>query len=185
MRGRRGGARKGAGRKPILGEPRTAEAGHDDFLRELIGSLCEERWRDECEAALVRLLEKERTAKVYEELRGTPVAARLKWSHSEDLLLAMVGELEVDFQLGRVFGVREDLKLAVEANLGMGILDDSQVSRFISYFPPRPKGKRKAIIEQVAKQSSAYFGRPLSRRFVETCWKEFRRLERSLSKSDV
>jgi hypothetical protein len=186
----RGGKRQGAGRPRMVSDKGHQVSGVDDFRREAIGARCEELWQAACEASLQDLLDREPTADLYRALRKKTREERARWGKSQegrdfrdDLHATMVADLQNDVNRNRAFGVSQQLK--VDLKQEEGLLDGSSVARLISYTAARPKGMRPAIVKQVAQEVSEEVGYLVTARFVETCWKEFRALQRVISDAGV
>ena len=58
-----------------------------------------------------------------------------------------------------------------------GITDGSEPTCFFRVVARRPKGKKAAIAERVARDESAKRGIPMTKRLAKACWDEFRKLQ--------
>ena len=154
----RGGRRAGAGRKPVLSE----------LSRLAIGARCEELWRNEWKAGVKRAVTAA-TATVaveWQSVNAIPVAERKRWLRPNAY---------DDHRDNIEFALREQQKIAAS--------DERDPCRGIRIVPRRPKGRREAIVDQVSEEQSAKRGVLVSRRLVESCWKEFRRVEQAVRTS--
>jgi hypothetical protein len=96
-------------------------------------------------------------------VRNVPVSERKRWRRTYE---------------GREHG--ENVVYALREDQGIGAESRRRPSRIIRIVPTRLKGVRKRILEQVSASQSARFGKAISPRMVEKCWKEFRRIEAKL-----
>ena len=154
----RGGKRAGAGRKAVVSE----------LSRLAIGARCEELWQNEWKAGVKRAVATA-TATVaveWQSVNTIPVAERKRWlqSHAYD-------------------DHRDNIELALREQQKIAASDERDPCRGIRIVPRRPKGAREAIMDQVSEEQSAKRGVLVSRRLVESCWKEFRRLEQAVRMS--
>jgi hypothetical protein len=144
----RGGSRKGAGRKRLI---------EDEFSRLGIGGKCEELWRNEWEAAreheIAHRLKTVR--KEYQKLHSIPVRSRKEFWR---------GAGANDY--------KEDIEYALQEDQGLS--DEKKPARYVEFDAKRPKGKKKAIIEAIAKAETEERGIRISARYVQKCWDDWR-----------
>ena len=131
----------------------------DELGRLTIGACCERLWRAAARALHQDAITEaaEHVAKEFEKLRAIPQAARAKWLKSEAYKTHV-----------------EDVEFALREQQGIDAWDDKQPSRLLPVVAKRPKGLRGEIMMQLATE------RGVSVRLVESCWKEFRQIEKRL-----
>lgn len=152
----RGGKREGAGRKPVL----------DAWERLAVGAACEALWREAWAAAYREAVDRAtaRLRREWARAQAIPPETRAQWLRGQE-----GGDYIDDVDFAR----REDAGMA-DADI------DLEAPRLLRVRPPRPKGKRQGIVEQVAWQKTEALGRTVSARMATECWKEFRRVQGSL-----
>ena len=131
----------------------------DQLGRWDVGSRCEELWRAEWDAALEAAMAAA-TANVsvlYEIAQAVPVPQRKKWIRLNRTHFELIEE-----------AVAED----------RGITDGSEPA---CIRVARPKGKKAAIAERVAREESVKRGILITTRLAKACWDEFRKLQQALS----
>lgn len=150
----RGGRRPGAGRKP----GRTLRL----MERMRIGARCERLWREERHRAEESAIRKETllVSEEWEKAQSVPVAERAAWLDSWE------GEEYL-----------EDVRAGLQVDQGFDLYDDSEPERIRTILPKRPKNLRRPIIEKIAAEESERRGARVTPRMVESCWKEFRRIQ--------
>jgi len=119
------------------------------------GAHCERLWREAYEGNLAAAIDDATwiVQDEHNELKQIPIEERAAFIKSEK------GQTYVD-------AVRDALRV------DQGISDDSEPSRLVHIQAKRPKGIRSEIISKVAEAEGT------TDRMVETCWKEFRQLQK-------
>ena len=160
----RGGKRTGAGRK--------AGRTFSKLDRWRFGAHCERLWRAAGKENEERAVTKKHpiVRRIWAKAQAVPATDRKSWLESveggeylEDVESALCEEQGIPFD-------PDD--------------PDTRPDRVMSIRPTRPKGLRKFIIWQVAKEETERLGRDVSERMVLECWKEFRRIEKDTDPGD-
>jgi len=149
----RGGARKKPGPKPKL-----------EWIDKIsVGARFEELWREKKLANEIAAVSAatETVAVEWSKVQAIPVSERKKW----------LASAAYDDHV-------ENVEYALQQD--QGLQDHETPSRIVQIKPKRLNGLRKQIIAEVATLESFERGVEITPRMVETCLKEFRKLEQEL-----
>lgn len=161
-----GGKRPGAGRK----------RGRDDFYRLDVGSRCEALWRevhgnvfDQKFAAenplYLAKVARARAVPIGKRSPMNPALERALGRHKKSVKEAIDDDATLHGTVGKAWRV-QPIKMPWLK------LTPSEIKRAIKI--PRQKGKRREILQQVAREESERRGRPIKVSMVDKCWKEYR-----------
>jgi len=151
---------KRGGKRPGAGrKPKLTE-----LQRLRVGGHCERLWREAAEKKLQSAIA-ERSAAVqetYERARWVPLKDRGHWISSD------AGEEYLD---DVDFALREEQQITAD--------NSTPPSRLLTVHVARPKGVHDEIVAKVAQHYR------ISERLTQTCWDEFRRIEKRLREDDT